>query len=427
MIDFNDVIPTARRVVETTIKGAGPTSATLIRDLKGRIALFLEFKEEPEAALESSLKAALDTALECFWRGKLWLEWPKASEITKTFGVTVRRERQKFGTSSGATPFDWHLIDRTYSKRGWLDSRPLPWPNIPGKTPAIVSFYSYKGGVGRSTALAAVSMILSSAGKKVVVVDLDLEAPGVFTLLGPKSDIDVGVVDYLIHKALDDSSFRIDLCAKVITDKVIIGESGQALVAIPAGRIDDGYIDKIARIDMNSYADDATDRLRAMLSEIRTVYAPDFILLDVRAGMHDIGGLSLNALSHMNILFCLDTPQAWNGLYPILGRLARIKKDREILLVHAMATPSRLDSGAHERFRSNSYSAFQQHYFEEGEEMPDIGDESAPYGVHIPIQDALMNITTFEGSDLRKSIMDSGSPFRLLVEKIGERLERPTI
>ena len=425
MIDFNDVIPTARKVVETTMKSSGPTSATLIRDLKGRIALFLELKEEPDPALESSLKAALDTALECFWSGRLWMEGPKASEIIKTFGGTVRRERQKFGTSSGTVPFDWHLIDRTYSKRGWLDSRPLPWPNLPGKTPAIVSFYSYKGGVGRSTALAAVSMILSSAGKKVVVVDLDLEAPGVFALLGPKSDIDVGVVDYLIHKALDDSSFRIDLCAKLITDKAIIGESGQALVAIPAGRIDDGYIDKIARIDMNSYADDATDRLRAMLSEIRAVYAPDFILLDVRAGMHDIGGLSLNALSHMNILFCLDTPQAWNGLYPILGRLARIK-DREILLVHSMATPSRLDPGAQERFRSNSYTAFQQQYFEEGEEMPDIGDDSAPYGIHIPIQDALMNITTIEDTDLRKSIMDSGSPFRLLVEKIGERLERPT-
>ena len=205
-------------------------------------------------------------------------------------------------------------------------------------------------------------------------------------------------------------------CAKLIKDKAIIGESGQALVAIPAGRIDDGYIDKIARIDMNSYADDATDRLRAMLSEIRAVYAPDFILLDVRAGMHDIGGLSLNALSHMNILFCLDTPQAWNGLYPILGRLARIK-DREILLVHSMATPSRLDQGAQDRFRSRSYTAFQRHYFDEGEGMPDIGDESAPYGIHIPIQDALMNTTAFEDGDLRKSIMDAGSPFRLLVEK----------
>lgn len=426
MIDFSEVRPTAQRVVETVLADLVPTSATLIQDLKGRIAIFLEFKDEPDSSLGPKLKAALSTALESFWSGRLWLEGPRASEIIKTFGGTVRRERKTFGALSGASPFDWYLIDRTYSKRGWLDSRPLPWPNIPEKTPAIVSFYSFKGGVGRSTALAAASMILASAGKKVVVVDLDLEAPGVFSLLGPKSDIDVGVVDYLIHKALDDSSFRIDLCAKLITDKKIIGDSGQPLVAIPAGRIDAGYIDKIARIDMNSYADDATDRLKAMLSEIKAVYAPDFILLDVRAGLHDIGGLSLNALSHMNILFCLDTPQAWNGLYPILERLALIK-DREILLVHSMATPSRLDPDAHGRFRSSSYSAFQQHYFEEGEEMPDIGDDSAPYGIYIPIQDALMNIASFEDSDLRKSIMDSGSPFHLLVEKIGERLRRPTV
>jgi len=43
---------------------------------------------------------------------------------------------------------------------------------------SIVTFYSYKGGVGRSMALANVAMILSRRGKRVLVVDWDLEAPG---------------------------------------------------------------------------------------------------------------------------------------------------------------------------------------------------------------------------------------------------------
>jgi AAA domain len=42
----------------------------------------------------------------------------------------------------------------------------------------IISFYSYKGGVGRSMVLANVAWILASNGKKVLTVDWDLEAPG---------------------------------------------------------------------------------------------------------------------------------------------------------------------------------------------------------------------------------------------------------
>ena len=43
---------------------------------------------------------------------------------------------------------------------------------------AIVTFYSYKGGVGRTMALANVAVLLSQWGKKVLMVDWDLEAPG---------------------------------------------------------------------------------------------------------------------------------------------------------------------------------------------------------------------------------------------------------
>jgi len=43
---------------------------------------------------------------------------------------------------------------------------------------SVYTFYSYKGGVGRSMALANVAVLLASWDKKVLVVDWDLEAPG---------------------------------------------------------------------------------------------------------------------------------------------------------------------------------------------------------------------------------------------------------
>ncbi len=41
-----------------------------------------------------------------------------------------------------------------------------------------ITFYSYKGGVGRTLALANVAMRLSEFKKKVCMIDFDLEAPG---------------------------------------------------------------------------------------------------------------------------------------------------------------------------------------------------------------------------------------------------------
>ena len=49
----------------------------------------------------------------------------------------------------------------------------------------IITFYSYKGGTGRTMALANVGWILASSGKRVLLVDWDLEAPGLHRYLSP--------------------------------------------------------------------------------------------------------------------------------------------------------------------------------------------------------------------------------------------------
>src|SRR5687768_6290170 len=52
-----------------------------------------------------------------------------------------------------------------------------PTPQPPEKG-MICAFYSYKGGVGRSMAMANVAEILADAGYPVIICDWDLEAPG---------------------------------------------------------------------------------------------------------------------------------------------------------------------------------------------------------------------------------------------------------
>ena len=74
----------------------------------------------------------------------------------------------------------------------------------PGGVPGeVVTFYSYKGGTGRSMALIDVAWILASNGKRVLVLDWDLEAPGLHRYLAPfLPDKDLtasdGIIDFVL-------------------------------------------------------------------------------------------------------------------------------------------------------------------------------------------------------------------------------------
>src|ERR1700690_1410343 len=65
----------------------------------------------------------------------------------------------------------------------------------------IITFYSYKGGTGRTMALANVAWILAANGKRVLIADWDLESPGLHRYFQPFIDTDVserpGIIDII--------------------------------------------------------------------------------------------------------------------------------------------------------------------------------------------------------------------------------------
>ena len=90
---------------------------------------------------------------------------------------------------------------------------PIPIDKSITNRPLVVTFYSFKGGVGRSTALAFVANILATRGQRVVMMDFDVEAPGLsfMSSSGSSKITRYGVLDYLHQHSLTPNEKRLPI------------------------------------------------------------------------------------------------------------------------------------------------------------------------------------------------------------------------
>lgn len=252
----------------------------------------------------------------------------------------------------------------------------------------VVTFYSYKGGVGRTTTLALTALQMAREGKKVVALDLDLEAPGLSTVLKPenaKQYPQYGVVDYLVEGEVNQEHIKLDEYMYAVTDKSLLGMAGGELYVMQAANMIDSeyekYYSKLSRIDFNmpKYMNE-NGPIQVLLKKLEKQYAPDYILIDSRAGIHDIGGLALLNYSDEVVALFYGNEQNMLGLKFVLPRLVAAE-----LPFYLINTPVPvLEEATQEEvmcYLKNSYHILSEcGYF--GDEIPDIFDESSP---HYPI------------------------------------------
>ena len=254
------------------------------------------------------------------------------------------------------------LLDRRFVGPDWL--RP-PAPTVAG-IPRIV-FASLKGGVGRSTALCVMAAHLSRRGRRVLVVDFDLEAPGLGTMLLNQDELpEYGVLDYLVENGLSgtDSGFIADMAGGSF-----LGSEGGRVTVIPAiGKVTfdnpSGALSKIARAYLdkllsNGVAATLSDQLRTMIEKLEETGAFDVVLVDARAGLHETTPAAILGLGAEVLLFGTDQPQTFLGYRLLMSHLSRFPADvdddwRERLnFVHAKASENEdVRARARERFSS---------------------------------------------------------------------------
>ncbi|MGM3306584.1 tyrosine-protein kinase family protein [Anabaena sp. WFMT] len=399
--------------IESTLT-ANLESVTIIRDVYGKIRLFLEPKANfhPEKTDIKKLEQYLEQKLGSYYGKDIWLPEGEKDGY-KALIAEIKYCRINAEWQDNNIVPSLYILERHIAKQAWTNknSGEPPWKIElvdQGHKPAIITFFSFKGGVGRTTALVATALTLARNGHRVAIVDLDLEAPGLSTIFFKDNSVDFGVIDYLLEKKIQKNNWSLNTHIAQINKQLLLGDFGESIRLIPAGIVDDNYLEKLARLDFQNLIDhELPDNFQDMLNELERLAKPlDFILLDSRAGFHDIGGLALTNLSHAAVIFGRQSRQSWDGLTHVIHHLSRPiapEKRLPVCLVHAMA-PSLNDPRRNEEvraFREQAYQIFQEKYYDNAEDVPNFNDTEAFFTpIVIPLQNDLQgDISLFTRDD----------------------------
>jgi hypothetical protein len=188
-----------------------------------------------------------------------------------------------------------------------------------------ITFYSYKGGVGRSLLVANTAKYLSTLGKSVFAIDLDLEAPGLhykFELGADavRSESCRGVVD-ILSTFLENGEMPESLSDFAADLKVANGAG--AIQIMRAGTAPNGdYWRALSRI--NWYEILYGERpvgvpfFLELKERIRAEYEPDFLLIDARTGITEMGGIATTVLPDTVVCLGLASNEHLEGLRAVM-------------------------------------------------------------------------------------------------------------
>jgi cellulose biosynthesis protein BcsQ len=209
----------------------------------------------------------------------------------------------------------------------------------------IITFYSFKGGVGRSMALANVAAIQAQRGRRVLVLDFDFDAPGLhryfLTREGARYEparLQKGMIDYfsalrdrmranwpggrglqepegqrtlatLVGEALFGSN---DYLYHVEIGNPNARDAPPAQIDfVPAARFDHGYPDLVRGFDWQGFYDDYAEVFPALAEEMAKRY--DYVLIDSRAGVTDVGSICTMMLPDKLVLVFTPNDQSLRG------------------------------------------------------------------------------------------------------------------
>jgi CobQ/CobB/MinD/ParA family nucleotide binding protein len=181
-------------------------------------------------------------------------------------------------------------------------------------TGTVVTFYSFKGGVGRSFTLANVAILLARWGHRVLTIDWDLEAPGLHEYFSPllPHPPRTGIVDLVGDfrtGAVHASSHYVTHLNTTVGTVDLIG----------AGLKDDGYPRRVQGINWAKlYEEGFADVLERLRNDWVRDY--DFVLIDSRTGWADVASICTAHLPDRLVLVFTANEQSIGGAVEAVGK-----------------------------------------------------------------------------------------------------------
>ena len=397
-VPFDDM----RRRAVGALEGADlpDTPIYLVRNLYGKVSISVSDRVENNEACRKSLcrlAGGLSAAL-----GERGL--PADDGVLYVSDSLLQTLRDTAKLIDGFHKVFWE--DRLVTGNGWWTAGDLR----PEGQAKRWTLFSVKGGVGRSTTAAVLARHLAREGERVLVVDLDLESPGLSSaMLAPGEEPDFGVVDWFVEDLVGQSNRVIE--RMTAAPGWARDFNGDARI-VPAHGADPGeYLAKLGRVYMDRRNETWAARLDRMLGLLERDFQPSIVLIESRSGLQDIGAATVTDIGADILLFATDSASSWAD-YRILFRhwrecgLARSICER--LSVVSALTPLKGRTAYLERFNERAWELFCEYLYEtldpssgtEGGFSFDMQDVNGP---HNP-----MPIFWNEGLAAGSSLLDPG-------------------
>lgn len=256
------------------------------------------------------------------------------------------------------------LVDRLATEGSWSVISPE------SNGACRIVFFSIKGGVGRSTALAATAWSLAQSGKRVLVLDLDLASPGLSSALLPEDRMPMyGIVDWLIEDLVENS----DPVFESMYASSNLSHDGQIYVVPAHGSNYGEYVSKLGRVWMSKAQENGgreiwSTRLNRLVFKLEKKIEPDIILIDSRSGIDEIASACITDMgANLVLLFALEGMQTWNGYRMLFDQWLRsgVAKDIRTRLQVVGAMVPEVDRISYiTELRESSYNLFYDLYDE---------------------------------------------------------------
>jgi MinD-like ATPase involved in chromosome partitioning or flagellar assembly len=201
-----------------------------------------------------------------------------------------------------------------------------------------ITFYSYKGGVGRSLALANTAALLVQRGRRVVLIDFDLEAPGLDSFEEFESAAGKpGVVEYVTEfektKRAPDISHFIHACD-------LPGQLRGKLWIMPAGKKDAAYNACRAKLDWVGLYERGLGEpfVENWKAAIARHCQPDYVFVDSRTGLTDVAGICTLHLPDLVVMLFGLNEQNVRGVAAVAKTIRESDLTR-LPQIHYVASP----------------------------------------------------------------------------------------